>query len=81
LLASARALRPRLGPDRDDPEDTPGEHRPEERMTGSQTGTIGGGGYGAHNPSPLRATEEGSPRMRDQPRSGRENNDFEDDGA
>jgi hypothetical protein len=25
-------------------------------MTGSQTGTIGGGGFEAHNPSPERAT-------------------------
>jgi hypothetical protein len=27
-------------------------------MTGSQTGTIGGGGPEAHNPSPVRATEQ-----------------------
>jgi hypothetical protein len=81
LLDSARGLRPRLGPDRDDPDDTPGEHRPEERLTGSQTGTVGGGGYESHNPSPIRATDEGSPRMRDNPLSGRANNDVEDDGA
>jgi hypothetical protein len=33
------------------------QRSPEEGMTGSQTGTIGGGGPDAHNPSPVRATE------------------------
>ena len=53
LLSDARRLTPRLGPD---DEGYPGERRPEEKMTGSQTGTIGGGGPEAHNPSPIRAT-------------------------
>jgi hypothetical protein len=44
----------RPGPDT---EAVPGERHPEESMTGSQTGTIGGGGPEAHNPSPVRATE------------------------
>ena len=30
--------------------------RPEDQVTGSNTGTIGGGGPNAHNPSPIRAT-------------------------
>ena len=48
-------LAPRLA---DEEEEMPGEHRPEEMMTGSQTETIGGGGPEAHNPSPVRATED-----------------------
>jgi len=44
----------RPGPDT---EEALGERNPEEAMTGSQTGTIGGGGPDAHNPSPVRATE------------------------
>jgi hypothetical protein len=51
-------LTPRLGPDT---EAEPGERRPDEQMTGSQTGTIGGGGAEAHNPSPVRATGEDDP--------------------
>jgi hypothetical protein len=53
ILWDARRLTPRLGPD---DEAEPGERRPEEQLTGSQTGTIGGGGAEAHNPSPVRAT-------------------------
>ena len=45
-------LTPRLGPDH---EPIPGERDP-HNLTGSQTGTIGGGGFEAHNPSPTRAT-------------------------
>jgi hypothetical protein len=45
----------RPGPDT---EAAPNERNPEEAMTGSQTGTIGGGGPEAHNPSPVRATEQ-----------------------
>jgi hypothetical protein len=47
----------RLGPDTDTTA-APDERSPEESMTGSQTGTIGGGGPKAHNPSPVRATEQ-----------------------
>jgi hypothetical protein len=50
----------RPGPDT---ETAPNERNPEEAMTGSQTGTIGGGGPEAHNPSPVRATED-EPRKR-----------------
>jgi hypothetical protein len=53
VLGDPKRLAPRLGPDT---EAFPGERRPEEKMTGSQTGTIGGGGLEAHNPSPNRAT-------------------------
>jgi hypothetical protein len=42
---------PRPGPDS---EAFPGERSPEEQISGSQTGTIGGGG-GAHPRSPNRA--------------------------
>jgi len=52
-LSDPRRLAPRLGPDT---EAVPGERHPEEQMTGSQTGTIGGGGFEAHNPSANRAT-------------------------
>jgi hypothetical protein len=52
-LSDARRLAPRPGPDT---EAFPGERHPEEQTTGSQTGTIGGGGFEAHNPSPTRAT-------------------------
>ena len=44
---------PRPGPDT---EASPGERRPADDVTGSETGTIGGGGRDAHNPSPVRAT-------------------------
>lgn len=43
---------PRPGPD----SEIPGERRPADEVTGSQTGTIGGGGREGHNPSPVRAT-------------------------
>jgi hypothetical protein len=52
-LTDATSVTPRPGPDT---EAFPGERRPEEEVTGSQTGTIGGGGPNAHNPSPNRAT-------------------------
>jgi hypothetical protein len=52
-LSDAKRLAPRLGPDT---EAVPGERHPEEQATGSQTGTIGGGGSEAHNSSPIRAT-------------------------
>ena len=52
-LSDARRLAPRLGPDT---EAFPGERQPDDQLTGSQTGTIGGGGQEAHNPSAIRAT-------------------------
>ena len=52
-LSDQRHLAPRAGPDT---EAFPGERQREEEMTGSQTGTIGGGGFEAHNASPERAT-------------------------
>ena len=52
-LADASRVVPRQGPDT---EAFPGERRAEDEMSGSQTGTIGGGGSEAHNPSPNRAT-------------------------
>jgi hypothetical protein len=53
LLSNARRLAPRTGPDT---EGFPDDDRADEQMTGSQTGTIGGGGFEAHNPSANRAT-------------------------
>jgi len=52
-LSDARRLAPRPGPDT---EAFPGEREPGEERPGSQTGTVGGGGSDAHNPSPERAT-------------------------
>lgn len=52
-LSDAKRLAPRPGPDT---EAFPGEREPDEERPGSQTGTIGGGGSDAHNPSPERAT-------------------------
>ena len=61
---------PRPGPDT---EAQPGErdsaagHRASDDRPGSETGRIGGGGADAHNPSPVRVTDEGSakrPRKR-----------------
>ena len=43
---------PRPGPD----SEIPGERRPADDITGSQTGTIGGGGREGHNPSAVRGT-------------------------
>ena len=52
-MANDETRTPRPGPDT---ESEPGERRPADEVTGSQTGTIGGGGHDAHNPSPVRAT-------------------------
>jgi hypothetical protein len=60
LLNDARRLAPRLGPDT---EAHPGERSPQEQMSGSATGTIGGGGLDAHNPSPVRATGVDDPTV------------------
>lgn len=60
LLSDPRRLAPRLGPDT---EAHPGERTPHEQMPGSTTGTIGGGGFDAHNPSPVRATGVDDPTV------------------
>jgi hypothetical protein len=52
-LTDPKRLVPRLGPDT---EAHPGERAPDEQKSGSATGTIGGGGFDAHNPSAVRAT-------------------------
>ena len=51
---------PRPGPD----SEIPGERRPADEVTGSQTGTIGGGGREGHNPSAVRATGASAPAWR-----------------
>ena len=55
-----RNLIPRLGPDT---EAHPSERAPDEDTPGSATGTIGGGGLDAHNPSPVRATGVDDPTV------------------
>jgi hypothetical protein len=60
LLNDPKHLAPRLGPDT---EAHPGERTPHEEMSGSTTGTIGGGGFDAHNPSPVRATGVDDPTV------------------
>ena len=60
LLNDPKRLAPRLGPDT---EAHPGERAPHEQMSGSTTGTIGGGGFDAHNPSPVRATGVDDPTV------------------
>jgi hypothetical protein len=51
-ITDPRNLIPRPGPDT---ETAPGERHRDDDRPGSQTGTIGGGGPDAHNPSPNRA--------------------------
>ena len=60
LLSDTKRLSPRLGPDT---EAHPGERRPDESMPGTATGTIGGGGPDAHNPSAVRATGVDDPTV------------------
>jgi hypothetical protein len=59
-FTDARNLVPRLGPDTEaepgERESTTAQQTPADQRTGSQTGTIGGGGADAHNPDPVRAT-------------------------
>jgi hypothetical protein len=56
-LTAARNLVPRLGPDTEaEPGERESTQTPADQRTGSQTGTIGGGGADAHNPDPIRAT-------------------------
>jgi hypothetical protein len=59
-VTNPRNLVPRLGPDT---EGEPGERAPDEDMPGSATGTIGGGGFDAHNPSAVRATGVDDPTV------------------
>jgi hypothetical protein len=60
ILGDAKRLTPRLGPD---DESHPGERAPDEDRPGSATGTIGGGGFDAHNKSPVRATGADDPTV------------------
>lgn len=64
---------PRPGPD----SEIPGERRPADEVTGSQTGTIGGGGREGHNPSPVRATGADDDRV--ESAAGESEGEFEDD--
>ena len=69
-LDDPQRLVPRLAPDT---EAFPGERGSEDAITGSQTGTIGGGGAEAHNPSPVRATGVDDPTVsRGKPRQDRD---------
>ena len=51
-MAHDNRTTPHPGPD----SEIPVERRPADEITGSRTGTIGGGGRDAHNPSPVRGT-------------------------
>jgi hypothetical protein len=67
LLDDARNLEPGFIPEDDaqPPErasGVPANAAPDQR-TGSQTGTIGGGGADAHNPNPVRATGVDDPTV------------------
>jgi hypothetical protein len=59
-LTDPRNLVPRLGPDTEaepgERASTTDEERAADQRSGSQTGTIGGGGVDAHNSEPVRAT-------------------------
>jgi hypothetical protein len=59
-ITNPRNLVPRLGPDT---EAEPGERAPDEDRPGSATGTVGGGGPDAHNPSAVRATGADDPTI------------------
>lgn len=63
LDEDARRPAPRLAPD---PTGSPGEHDPDERLTGSQTGTVQGGGADAHNSSAVGATGVDDPTVSDE---------------
>jgi hypothetical protein len=55
LTSDARNFEPAFDADQDDTAARGPKSAADER-TGSQTGTIGGGGADAHNPDPVRAT-------------------------
>jgi len=57
ITSDARNLEPGLSPENDA---QPSDADP-DRRTGSQTGTVGGGGADAHNPAPVRATGADDP--------------------
>jgi hypothetical protein len=66
LTGDARTLTPDLGGERDRPARESAGGRPDapdDQRTGSQTGTIGGGGADAHNASPIRATGVDDPSV------------------
>jgi hypothetical protein len=60
-FTDARNLEPAIAPE-DEVRARDRTNTPDE-MTGSQTGTIGGGGAEAHNPDPVRATGEDDPTV------------------
>ena len=66
-LTDARNLEPGLTPENDalPPERSAGvpANAAADQRTGSQTGTIGGGGADAHNPDPVRATGADDPTV------------------
>jgi hypothetical protein len=66
-LTDPRNLEPGLTPEKDalPPERSAGvpANAAADRRTGSQTGTVGGGGADAHNPAPVRATGADDPTV------------------
>ena len=65
ITSDARNLEPGLVPEKDalPPERAAGvpASADPDKLTGSQTGTVGGGGADAHNPDPVRATGADDP--------------------
>lgn len=64
LTDDARNFEPVLDTD-DTDRTTPAPASAANERTGSQTGTIGGGGVDAHNPDPVRATGADDPTVTD----------------
>jgi hypothetical protein len=59
-----RNLEPRLAPEDERPRAVPtGDREAPENITGSQSGTIGGGGPEAHNEDAVRATGSDDPTV------------------
>lgn len=76
LGEGGRRAMPRLA---DDPNGIPGERDRHERLTGSQTGTAGGGGADAHNPAPVRATGVDDPTVSEAQAGAQHDGDNEED--
>ena len=75
ITSDARNFEPAFGSDddaRSAERNTGGPSNPSsDDRTGSQTGTIGGGGADAHNPDPVRATGVDDPTANDTSKPGR----------
>jgi hypothetical protein len=63
LTGDARNFEPAFGSDDRDDAAARTRRSAADQRTGSQTGTIGGGGADAHNPDPVRATGVDDPTV------------------